>query len=319
MDRRTLGRTGIKVSDIGLGTWAFSSTSYGKAEDEESIRAIRSAYDQGVDFFDTAPLYGTAEQDGVSEIILGRGLEGIRDDVLISTKFGRKPSDGCKPFFNGAYAIQSVEESLWRLGTDHVDVLFFHSPFSPDEINDDVWEGLATLKASGKVRVVGHSISMFEDTEAMSREWAAERKIDVVQVVYSLMNRQAEALINDFGRQGVGVVARESLANGFLTGALKPGHKFPEGNLNNRYSQEEIDERIHYADQFRFLVRDDVQSLAQAALRWVLDNENVSTVLTGAINQAQLLDSCAASAAQGFAAEEHQKVDALHVRDYAAA
>ena len=147
MNRRTLGRTGLEVSEMGLGTWAFSSTSYGKAEDGESVRAIRAAYDEGIIFFDTAPLYGTPEQDGISEIILGRGLAGIRENVLISSKFGRKPSDGYKPFFNGAYAIQSVEESLQRLGTDHIDVLFFHSPFSPDEINDDVHPLLLDAKS----------------------------------------------------------------------------------------------------------------------------------------------------------------------------
>ena len=319
MNYRTLGRTEISVSNIGLGTWAFASSVYGAAEDGESIRAIRSAIDEGVNFFDTAPLYGKDGKDGVAEVVLGKGLAGIRDKTVISTKFGRKPSDNFEPFFNGAYAIQSVEESLARLGTDYIDVLFFHSPFSPDEINDDVWEGLATLKESGKVRAIGHSISKFEETEMMSREWAAERKIDVVQVVYSLMNRQSTDLIDELGKQGVGVVARESLANGFLTGAFKPGHTFPEGHLNNQYPREEIDERIAYTDQLNFLVRDDVGSMAQAALRWVLDNQHVSVVLTGAINQAQLLDSCHASVAQSFSAEEMQKLETLHTRDFSAA
>jgi aryl-alcohol dehydrogenase-like predicted oxidoreductase len=319
MKYRNMGRALEHVSEISLGTWAFSSTVYGKADLDHSIKSIRTAYEQGINLFDTAPLYGTPEQDGISEIVLGKGLEGIRDDVLISTKFGRKPSDDYKPNFYGAYATQSVEESLKRLGTDYIDILFFHSPFSPDEIHDDVWQALDSLKQSGKVRVIGHSISMFKDTQAMSREWAAERKIDVVQLVYSLMNRESADLIAHLGNQGVGILARETLANGFLTGAFKTGQTFPEGHLNNKYSREELDERIAYADQFNFLVRGDVGSMAQAALRWALDNPHVSSVLTGAINEQQLVDSCNASGIDGFTAEELDRANTLHTRDFEAA
>jgi len=319
MQYRKMGRELEKVSEISLGTWAFSSTVYGKADLDHSIQSIRTACEQGINLFDTAPLYGTKEQDGISETVLGKGLEGIRDDVLISTKFGRKPSDDCKPSFYGAYAIQSVEESLKRLGTDRIDMLFFHSPFSPDEINNDVWQALDTLKQSGKIRVVGHSISMFKDTQAMSREWAAERKIEVVQLVYSLMNRESEELIAHLGGQGIGILARETLANGFLTGSFKPGQVFPEGHLNNKYGREELDERIAYADQFKFLVRGEVESMAQAALRWALDNPHVSSVLTGAINEQQLVDSCHASGIDGFTPEELDRTNTLHTRDFEAA
>jgi len=153
----------------------------------------------------------------------------------------------------------------------------------------------------------------------MSREWAAERKIDVVQLVYSLMNRESSDLIAHLGKQGVGILARETLANGFLTGSFKHGHVFPEGHLNNKYSQEEINERIAYADQYDFLVRGEVESMAQAALRWALDNPHVSSVLTGAINEQQLIDSCHASGIAGFTAEELDRAKTLHTRDYEAA
>ena len=319
MKYRNMGRALENVSEISLGTWAFASTVYGKADVDHSIQSIRTAHEYGVNLFDTAPLYGTAKQDGISEIVLGKGLEGIREDVFISTKFGRKPSDNFEPNFYGAYAIQSVEESLKRLGTDYIDVLFFHSPFSPDEINDDVWAALDQLKQAGKIRAVGHSISMFKDTQQMSREWAAERKIDVVQLVYNLMNRESEDLIAHLGEQGVGILARETLANGFLTGSFQHGHVFPEGHLNNKYDQDEINERIAYADQFNFLVRDEVGSMAQAALRWALDNPYVSSVLTGAINEQQLIDSCHASGGDGFSSEELDRAKTLHTRDFEAA
>ena len=200
-----------------------------------------------------------------------------------------------------------------------MDVLFFHSPFSADDIHDDVWEELTKLKDEGKVRVIGHSISKFEDTEGMARSWAAERKIDVVQVVYSLMNRQASDLIADLGAEGVGIVARESLANGFLSGAITRDTDFERGHLNARYGRDEIEARVAYAEALDFLVRDEVETLPQAAFRWVLDNPNVSLVLSGASTAAQFADSAAASDAAPYTPDEHARAADLHTRDFQAA
>ena len=319
MKYRKLGRTGFDVSEIGLGTWAFASGAYGDVEESDAIKSIHEAIDMGISFFDTAPLYGHADQDGVSEIILGKGLESRRENVILSTKFGRNPSDGCAPNFHAERAKTSVEDSLKRLKTDHLDVLFFHSPFSPDEIHDDVWEALSALKSEGKVRAVGHSISMFQDTESMARDWAAERKIDVIQVVYSLMNRESYQLILDLGAQGIGVVARESLGNGFLSGSVTKDTVFPVNNLNSRYSREEIAERVAYVEQYRYLIRGEIHSMPQAALRWVLDNPLVSVVLTGARNTEELRDCAAASDATSFSSSELDKANVLHTKDYPAA
>jgi aryl-alcohol dehydrogenase-like predicted oxidoreductase len=319
MNTRPLGRTGLRCSEIGLGTWAFASQIYGSVPESNALATIRAALDAGVTFFDTAPLYGDAERDGISETILGRGLGSDRERVLISTKFGRYATEDAAPHFHAQRARESVEGSLRRLGTDHVDVLFFHSPFSADEIHDDVWAELGKLKDEGKVRVIGHSISKFEDTEGMARTWTAERKIDVIQVVYSLMNRQAADLIADLAADGVGIVARESLANGFLTGTLTRDTVFDEGHLNARYGRDEIEARVAYVESLDFLVRDDVETMPQAAFRWVLDNPAVSLVLSGASTPEQFADSAAASEAAPYSEEEHARAKALHTRDFQAA
>ena len=319
MKYRTLGRTGLRCSEVGLGTWAFASQVYGDVAGPDAEATIRAAFDAGVTVFDTAPLYGDADRDGVAETILGRALGGDRQRVLVFSKFGRYATDGAEPHFHAARARESVEGSLRRLGTDHLDVLFFHSPFGPDDIHDDVWAELAALQAEGKVRVVGHSISKFEDTEAMARQWAAERRIDVVQVVYSLMNRQASSLIAELGEDGVGVVARESLANGFLSGSVTRDTVFEPGHLNARYPRAEVEARVDYADRLGVLVRDDVETLPQAAFRWVLDNPDVSLVLSGASTVAHLNDALAASDAAPFSADEHAQATALHTRDFQAA
>ena len=319
MKQRSLGKSGIQCSEVGLGTWAFASQIYGAVAEKDALETIAHALDSGITLFDTAPLYGTKDVDGISEIILGKGLGGRRNDVLISSKFGRYSTDSSGGDFSAARARESVEGSLRRLGTDSIDILFFHSPFGGHEINDDVWEELDKLKAEGKIRLVGHSISMFEDTEGLAREWANERKIDIIQVVYSLMNRQSGDLIRDLAAIGIAVFARESLANGFLIDGLTEDIDFGQKNINNRYSAEEVKERTEYVRNLRFLVRDDVATMPQAAVRWVLDNSNVSAILSGAKNVAELQDWIDGASAKPYSDAEIAKAVEVHYRDFQAA
>ena len=250
---------------------------------------------------------------------MGQALGPDRDRVLISTKFGRRATGGNAADFNADNVISSVEESLARLGTDRIDVLFFHSPFGPDEINDDVWQALDHVREQGKVRAVGHSISKFSETQNMARQWALAGRIDVIQVVYSLLNREATALIEELSAAGVGVLARESLANGFLSGAVTRATIFPDGSLNARYSREEVAARVAQVERLSFLVRDPVVSLPQAAMRWVLDNPAVTSVLTGARNAAEVTDCAAAAGLPGYCAAELARVQAAHGQDFPAA
>lgn len=320
MNYRKLGNTSLEVSEIGMGTWVLASQIYGEVPESDALRAIDLALEAGITVFDTAPLYGDKNTDGIAETILGKGLAGRRNDVLIASKFGRYSSDGAAPHFHAQRARESVEGSLKRLGTDHLDILFFHSPFSPADIHDDVWEELGKLKDEGKIRVVGHSISMFWDTEQMAREWASERKIEAIQVVLSLMNRESTQLIHDLGAQGIGIFARESMANGFLSGKITKDYEFPKGTLNARYSPEEIAARVDYADELtRLLVRDDIHSLPQAATRWVLDQPHISLVLSGAKNEAELQDWIHASQAKPYSEAELAETKRIHIRDFQAA
>lgn len=321
MNYRTLGRTGLRVSEVSLGTWAFGSPIYGAVGNDEARRAIRGALDAGINFFDTAPLYGTDKEDGIAEKVLGAALGAERDRVCIATKFGRYPTLGHHhTHFHAAAVTKSVEDSLRRLATDRLDVLFFHSPQSREQIDDDIWAALHRLKAAGKVRFVAHSISWFSETQQAARDWAAERKIDVVQVVYSLMNRESEDFIADMGAAGVGVVARESIANGFLGGTFRKDTVFPPTSLNSRYSRDEIIERVDTAERYKsLLVRRDINSLAQAAMRWVLDNPHVSLVLAGSRHLAEILDCAAASDAAPFTLQEHAEAKRLHIKDFSPA
>ena len=322
MKYRSLGRTGLTVSEVSLGTWAFGSPSiYGSVDETEARRAIRGALEAGITFFDTAPLYGTKESDGIAEQVLGTGLGGDRDKVCIATKFGRYHSRvHTNELFDAETVTWSVEQSLQRLGTDRLDVLFFHSPTHPEKIKDDVWTALDNLKRSGKVRFVGLSCGFIGDTADMTRTWATEGKIDVAQIAYSLMNREWEPIIADLGAKGVGIVARESLANGFLAGGFTKDHVFPAGSLNARYPREEIIERVETVDRYKaLLVRRDVTSMAQAAMRWVIDNPHISTVLSGSRTLDAILECAGAADASTYTAAELTAARQLHVKDFSPA
>ncbi len=320
MKYRKLGRTGLNISEISLGTWAFGNNVYGGVAEKEGVNTIHAGIDMGINIFDTAPQYGTDKQDGVAEIVLGKALKGRRDKVHISSKFGRNPCiEGGRSLFYKSRVIDSVEESLQRLQTDYIDVLFFHSPFSPDEIKDDVWEGIEQVKKQGKVRFVGHSISMFHQTENMARLWAKDDKIDVLQVVLSLMNRESQQLIEELQKYPIGVFARECLANGFLSGAITKETVFAEGTLNARYSRKELAERVDQVNAFNFLMRDDITNMPQAALRWVLDQKGISTVLSGAKNIFELEGAVSASDAKSFTEEELKLAKELLEKDFEAA
>lgn len=320
MKYRKLGRIGLEVSEISLGTWAFGNNVYGGVPEKDSINTIHAGIDMGINLFDTAPQYGTDKQDGVAEIVLGKALKEKRDKVHISSKFGRNPCiEGGRSLFYKSRVIDSVEESLKRLQTDYIDVLFFHSPFSPDEIKDDVWEGIEQVKKQGKVRFVAHSISMFHQTENMARLWAKEDKIDVIQVVLSLMNRESQELIKELQKYPIGVFARECLANGFLSGAITKDTLFAKGTLNARYSREELAERVDQVNAFKFLLRKDITNMPQAALRWVLDQKGISTVLSGAKNIKELKGAVSASHARPFTKEELVLAKEVLKKDFEAA
>jgi aryl-alcohol dehydrogenase-like predicted oxidoreductase len=320
MKTRTLGKTGLKVSEIGLGTWALGTRIYGDVEQDAPRRLIGKALNAGINFFDTAPLYGTPEEVGTAETILGKALGERRDSVLISTKFGRTSTKVTPGRFTAAEALSSCEASLRRLQRDTIDLLFFHSPFAPEEIADDVWDALGKIKDAGKIRSIGHSVSLYDQTAAMSADWMRERRIDAIQVVLSPFNREARPLIETAVSCNCGVIARECLANGFLSGGITRDTVFPEGSLNARYSREEIAERVAYAEKLSgAMVRGDVENLVQATYRWILDQPGISLTLSGAKHPDELVDPVRASGLAPMNPSIRDEVESLHTRDFSAA
>ena len=152
----------------------------------------------------------------------------------------------------------------------------------------------------------------------MARAWAKERKIDVIQAVYSLLNCESTELIDDLGSAGIGLFARGLLVNGFLSGSLGRDSTFTPETLNARYNREEIEARVERVAALPFLARDPVENMVQAALRWVLDNPCVSLVLTGSKNSAEVCDSSQATLWPAFTREEIDRAARLHISDFPA-
>jgi aryl-alcohol dehydrogenase-like predicted oxidoreductase len=284
---RPLGSTGLKVSEIGFGAWAIGGNafgnSYGPTDDEESTRSIHAALDAGCNFFDTADVYG----QGHSEELLGQALKSRRNDVILATKGGsdfyHKPP---RLNFSETHLIFAVEESLKRLGTDVIDVYQLHNPpFSLIE-SGHLFEPLEKLKTQGKIRFYG--ISIHDPQEGLLAMKMG--KLSTIQVVFNYLRRDAaEELFPKAVMEGVGIIAREPLSNGFLAGKYSKDSVFPVGDIRHQWPSKYQAQLVAQIEQFRKSVNPDEMTLSQAAIRFVLSQQAVSVVIPGVktISQAE--------------------------------
>lgn len=275
---RTLGKTGLEVFELGFGGWAIggnrSGWSYGPTDDRSSLRAVQTALDLGCNFFDTADWYG----HGHSEELLGRALRARRSDVVISTKVGFDFYHGGSEFnFHPAYLRFALHQSLRRLATDYVDLYQLHNP--PPEVlfDPDVIEALARLREQGCVRSIGVSAASIDDgLEAVRAGWP-----ETIQAPYNLIAPEAEAvLFPAASAAGMGMIVREPLANGMLSGKYQPSSRFSPDDIRSHWPPETLWRIGQQVELLRPYVRPD-ETMAQLALRFVLESPYVSVVLAG--------------------------------------
>ena len=275
---RPLGRTGLKVSEVGFGAWAIGGNahgnSYGPTDDATSVAAVRRAVELGCNFFDAADVYGW----GHSEEILGQALAGVRERVFIATKVGGDfYHGGVRMNFEPSYIAFALDRSLKRLRTDHVDLYQLHNP--PAELMGDpkTYDVLEMLKAEHKLEHYG--VSIHEPMEGVLCINAG--KPETLQVPFSVLRQEwVEELFGEARRAGVGIIAREPLGNGFLTGKIQPTATFPAGDIRSYWPREMIAARARFAKQLAFLATDG-RTLAQGALQFVLAFPEVSTTIPG--------------------------------------
>ncbi len=292
MNYRTLGRTGLRVSEIGLGTMVHAGH-FGPMNDAESLAAIAAALDLGVNFIDTSNAYG----DGYSETLLGKALKGKRDRVILATKGGNimtGPKRGTTDF-SVNHIAQVMDESLQRLQTDYVDLYQLHNPKVPDIQSEELFALLQKRKQEGKVRFLGVSVNTMEEgVAAVKSGW-----YDVIQIEYNILVQDPATQVLPLAREAnVGVIARVPLRRGLLAGKITPKdrERFTGGDVRARqFAGNALDKELAKVDRVRFIVKPPVTSLAQAAIVFCLAHPAVSVVIPGARNAAQMRDNASAS------------------------
>ncbi len=290
MKFRKLGKTNLLVSEIGFGAWAISGRGYGPTDDKESIRALHRALDLGINFIDTADIYG----DGHSEELIGRVLKERGDkETVIATKFGWDfyRDGGIKSNLKRNYISFALEKSLKRLGRDCIDVYQIHNSKPADIEKDSVYETLDELKNQGKIRFYGVSAFYVEDgISAVKTE-----KPGTIQVIYNILDQEAEARLFPLVLENdIGIVAREPLASGLLTGKYNENSKFPKTDHRHVWSKKFLEDGARKIGKLKFLERED-QTLIQAALRFSLSHKAVSVIIPGAKTVKQVEENISAS------------------------
>ena len=309
MHYRTMGRTGLKVSEVCLGTMTF-----GHGTDEaESRKIVDLAFEAGINFFDTANTYG----DGESEVLLGKALKGRRREAVVATKFfnpfGPGPNDSG---MSRVHIMNAVEDSLRRLGTDHLDLYYIHHVDTQTPL-EEMLRTLDDLVRQGKVRYT--ACSNYEAWRLMEALWISDSegwtRFDCYQPQYSLVVRDIEEeLIPVCQLKGLGVVVWSPLGGGFLSGKYRPGERSVAGSRSEegwaypqRYFAPSADDSLAALLEVAEAME---RSPAQIALRWVLEQPAITSVIIGARTVEQARDNMLAGS---FALEgEHlQRLNAV--------
>ncbi len=315
MNYRTLGRTGWKVSDISFGTWAIGG-SWGAVDDSESLVALQQAIDSGVNFLDTADVYG----DGRSERLCAQIKRERKEEIVIATKAGR----GLNPHTAQGYKNLTpfIERSLKNLEVDCLDLLQLHCPPTDVYYMPEVFDALDGLVEAGKIRYYGVSVERIEEAlKAMEYP-----NVQTVQIIFNIFRQRPAGLFFEQAKlRKVGVLARVPLASGLLTGKLRRDSQFPADdhrtfnrngeafNVGETFSGVNYDKALDAVREIRDLLPAGV-SMSEFALRWILMFDAVSCAIPGGKRAAQVFENCRASDLPPLSPEAMAEVKAIYER-----
>ncbi len=307
MEHRQLGTSDLQLPVVTYGAWVIGGLFWGGSEDRDAVEAIRASIDHGVDAIDTAPIYGC----GHSERLVGEAIQGRRDKVKILTKCGirwdapegefhfKLPAPGggevtAHRILTAPWIMRECEESLQRLGTDHVDLYQVHAPSSVAPAEESMG-ALVKLKEQGKIRAIGVSnYSSAQMAEAL-------RYAPVVsnQIKYSLLDRDIEADQVPFCRKhDIGVIVYSPMAMGLLTGKVTMDRTFPETDLRSRrpwYQPQNRRRVLEALDKIRPIAEKHGATLGQIAVAWTFHQPGITTALVGARTAAQAAENAGAA------------------------
>ena len=299
MEYRTLGRTGWNVSTISFGAWGIGGDVWGKTDDAESMRALHAAVDHGVNFIDTADVYG----DGHSERLVGQLLRERSEEIIVATKAGRRLPAQTAAGYSRDNLTAFVERSITNLGTEAIDLLQLHCP--PSEVYElpEVFGILDDLVSAGKLRHYGVSVELVSDAiRALDYE-----HVQSVQIIFNMLRlKPADRFFALARERQVGILARVPLASGLLTGKLTAQSHFAATdhrsfNINGEafdqgetFSGVPFDAGLAAVEELRALVPDDA-TMPQFALRWILMHPAVTCAIPGAKDVRQVEDNVRAA------------------------
>ncbi|MCI0350185.1 MAG: aldo/keto reductase [Acidobacteriales bacterium] len=299
MNYRVLGKTGAKVSEIGFGAWAIGGTSeaagvqwgWGDTPEKDAIAAVHRARDLGVNFFDTADVYGS----GRSEEILGKAMGGEWGELLVASKVGNVTRQGrSTKDWSRQHITWSCEQSLKRLKKDRIDLYQLHNPVERDIRNGDWPETMERLMAQGKIRGFGVSVFLPEEAMAVLERGAGH----TIQLAYNALRQEmAPEVLPLAQKKNFGIIARVPLYYGILTGKFKPQTAFAQNDhRSHTLPPETMRELVPRAEKLRKLAADGgEQTFARWSLKFVLRHPAVSTVIPGARNRKQAEANCSAA------------------------
>jgi len=298
---------------IGIGLWAIGGSQWGSTDDGETLHMIDSALEKGVRFFDTADVYG----DGHSEELLGRAMVGRREKFLVGTKIGWvgfQGDIGSSAYTTTALLIEGVESNLRRLKTDYIDLLQSHINFR-DPTMEVFLEGFEILKKQGKIRAYGVSTSDFDYLQAFNQN----KGCSTLQVDYSILNRTPEADCLPYCQEhGIETIIRGGLAMGILTDKFTPQTTFEDNDFRKAWISDPDQNRIFLQDlktveQLRAVLSlgPPGQTMGQLAIRFLLANPGVTTVIPGGKNARQLTSNLAVLDMPPLSKEEMKAIDKI--------
>jgi hypothetical protein len=295
METITLGRSGLEVSPIAFGTWQLSSA-WGGFDQDEASAAIRFAREQGVNFFDTAQAYGFGESERALGIALRDDLDHRRDEVVIATKGGVRVDDDGKRQRDSSprFLRNGVEESLTALGVDHIDLYQVHWP----DVNTplaETGEALTQLVNEGKIRHVGVS----NYSPAQMDELSRTLPVETLQPPYAMLRREIESDVLPYcAEHDIGVLVYGPLAHGLLTGTMRPGHQFAEGDWRAAiadFQGDELETNLKVVERLKAFAGERGYTVSQLAIAWTLAHPAVHVAIVGARSHAHIEESLKAA------------------------
>jgi len=297
MKYRKLGRTGLDVSEIGFGAWAIGG-SWGPQDDKESVNALHKALDLGVNFIDTAAVYG----GGKSEKIIAEVLKERNEDVIVATKTPPAPgpwppSPYCdmEKRFSEDYLRKNIEKRLRFLQTDCIDILQLHTWTRAWNHNPEPLIALKKLQQEGKIRFIG--VSTPEDDQNCVIDLMREGYLDTVQVIYNIFEQEPAAeLFPEAIKNNVAIIVRVVFDEGVLTGKYNVDSKFPEGDFRNYYfAGDRLERAVNRVNRIKEDLQETELKMPGVALKFGLSHKAVSTVIAGIRSVQQAEMNCAVS------------------------